>query len=340
MRRPDPGARTLTLACGEYDRTHGLATGAIAPPGVTLEYVALDPGELFERVVRNREFDVAEMSLATYINLIARGDRELVGIPVFPSRSFRHGCIWVHRDGRIRRPEDLAGARVGTMQYQLTLNLWLRGILEEDHGITPDAMTWVLGGQDVPGTRERAPVDIPASVRVELAPPGTTLGDLLAERRIDALFAPHTPEVVRRGVDLGVTRLFEDFRSVEIAWYRRTRLFPIMHLVVIRRDVYESDPDLARSLFEAFCSAKAAAMARLRFTGTLAAMVPWLVEDLEAAEALFGDRYWPYGLEANRAELGTALRWAARQGIAIRPVALEELFAPETLKLQDLALEH
>ena len=326
--------RRLTLACGEYDRTRGLADGTIAPGGIELDYVALDPGELFERVVRNREFAVAEMSLSTYLNLVARGDRGLVGIPAFPSRSFRHGCIWVHRDGRVRDPEDLVDARVGTLQYQLTLNLWLRGILEADHGVRPSDMTWVLGGQDAPGTRERAPVDIPPDVRVELAPPGSTLGELLASGEIDALFAPHTPAIVRAGRP-EIVRLFPDFRSTEVAWYRRTGLFPIMHLVVIRRAEYESDPWIARSLFDAFCAAKAAALTRLRFTGTLAAMVPWLVAELESAEALFGARFWPYGVEANRPELETALRWARRQGIAIREVALEEVFAAETLSLTD-----
>jgi 4,5-dihydroxyphthalate decarboxylase len=323
----------LTLACGEYDRTRALAEGSIRPEGLDIDYVALDPGELFERVARHREFPVAEMSLATYLNLVARGDDGLVGIPVFPSRSFRHDSIYVNRDAGIARPEDLRGRRVGTMQYQLTLNLWLRGILSEDHGVEPSDMTWVFGGQDVPGTRERAPVDIPPSVPVEMAG-GRTLGDLLVEGRIDALFAPHTPDVFRQRRP-EVARLFADPRRTATEWFERTRLFPIMHLVVIRRDVYEADRWIARSLFKAFCDAKAAALARLRFTGTLAAMVPWLVEDLESAEALFGDRYWPYGVEANLAELETALRWAHVQGIARRPLELGEVFAAETLDAVD-----
>jgi 4,5-dihydroxyphthalate decarboxylase len=324
----------LTLACGDYDRTRALADGSVRPEGIEITYVALDPGELFERVARHREFPVAEMSLATFLNLLARGDDGLVGIPVFPSRSFRHNAIYVNRDAGITRPEDLRGRRVGTMQYQLTLNLWLRGILEEDFGVRPSDVTWVFGGQDVPGTRERAPVDIPADVPVEMAPHGSTLGELLVRGEIDALFAPHTPDVfaARRPE---VVRLFPDHRLVEADWYRRTRLFPIMHLVVIRRDVYEADRWVARSLFKAFCEAKARAMARLRFSGTLATMVPWLVAEFEDALDLFGDRYWPYGIAANRDELDTALRWAHAQGIARREVKLEEVFAPETLEAVD-----
>lgn len=324
----------LTLACGDYDRTRGLADGSIQPEGLELTYLALDPGELFERVARHREFPVAEMSLATYLNLRGRGDDGLVGIPVFPARSFRHGYIYVHRDAGIERPEDLVGKRVGTMQYQLTLNLWLRGILEEDHGVRPSDMTWVFGGQETPGTRERAPVDIPADVRVEFVPRGRTLNEMVLAGEIDALFAPHTPAVAREGHP-EIVRLFPDYRDVEAAWYRRTGIFPIMHLVVIRRDVYEADRWVARSLFKAFCEAKAAARQRLRFTGTLAAMVPWLVAELEAAEALFGDRYWPYGVEANRTELETAIRWARRQGIAGRDLAMTDLFAAETMDAVD-----
>jgi 4,5-dihydroxyphthalate decarboxylase len=167
-----------------------------------------------------------------------------------------------------------------------------------------------------------------------MAPPGSTLGDLLVAGSIDALFAPHTPEVfhARR---LEVVRLWPDHRKVETDWYRRTGLFPIMHLVVIRRDVYEAEPWIARSLFKAFCEAKARAMARLRFTGTLAAMVPWLVAEFEAAQDLFGKRYWPYGVEANRPELETAIRWARGQGIARRDLTIEELFASETLDAVD-----
>jgi 4,5-dihydroxyphthalate decarboxylase len=324
----------LTLACGDYDRTRALADGSVRPEGIEITYVALDPGELFERVARHREFPVAEMSLATFLNLLARGDDGLVGIPVFPSRSFRHNAIYVNRDAGVKRPEDLKGRRVGTMQYQLTLNLWLRGILEEDFGVRPSDVTWVFGGQDVPGTRERAPVDIPPDVPVEMSPRGSTLGELLVQGKIDALFAPHTPDVfaARRPE---VVRLFPDHRLVEADWYRRTRLFPIMHLVVIRRDVYEADRWVARSLFKAFCEAKARAMARLRFTGTLATMVPWLVAEFEDAQDLFGDSYWPYGIEANRKELDTALRWAHAQAIARREVGLEEVFAPETFGAVD-----
>ena len=327
-------SRVLTLACGDYDRTRAIADGSIRPDDFELRYEALNPGPLFARLVRDRDLDIAEMSLSTYLNLRGRDDDGFVGIPVFPSRVFRHAYIFVNRDAGIRRMEDLAGRRVGTMQWQLTSSLWLRGILSDDHGVPQSAIRWFVGGQDEPGEHERAPVDIPDDVRLERIPAGTSLGGLLVEGELDAVFAPHIPDVFRAG-DPRVVRLFPDFRTVEAAWYRRTGLFPIMHLVVIRRDVHEANPTLAVGLFHAFAAAKARALARLRFTGTLATMVPWLIDDLESAEALFGDRYWPYGVEANRGELETAIRYASEQGIARRELRVEELFAEETLALVD-----
>lgn len=330
-------SRILTLACGDYDRTRALADGSIRPDGFAIRYLAMNPGPLFARMVRDRDVDVAEMSLCTYLNLRARGDDGLVGIPVFPSRVFRHGYVFVNRDAGIRRLEDLAGRRVGTMQWQLTASLWLRGILADEHGVPQSAIHWFVGGQDEPGEHERAPVDVPPDVRLDAIPAGTSLGELLAAGDLDAIFAPHIPDVFRAG-DPRIVRLFPDFRAVEADWYRRTGLFPIMHLVVLRRDVHEAYPGLAAELFRCFVAAKAQALARLRFTGTLAAMLPGLVAELEAAEALFGDRWWPYGVEANRPELETALRYAAEQGITRRDLAIDELFAPETLELVDEGL--
>ncbi len=325
---------SLTLGCGDYDRTRGLADGSVRPEGFELRYQALNPGPLFARMVRDRDLDIAEMSLSTYLNLFARDDHGFVGIPVFPSRVFRHGYLFVNRDAAISRPEDLAGRRVGTMQWQLTSSLWLRGILSDEHGVPPSAIHWFVGGQDEPGEGERAPVDVPGGVRIEQIQSGATLGGMLVDGTLDALMAPHIPDVFRAR-DPRVVRLFPDFRAVEAAWYRRTGLFPIMHLVVIRRDVHEAHPDLAPALFRAFVIAKARALARLRFTGTLATMVPWLIAELETAESLFGEPYWPYGVEANRQELETAVRYAHEQGIARRKLTVEELFAPATLGLVD-----
>lgn len=322
----------LRLACGRYDRTAALADGTVKAEGIELDISHMGPGELFARMARDRTFEVAEFSASTYLNLRARDDDGLMAIPVFLSRLFRHAFIFVNRDAGIERPQDLRGRRIGTMQYQLTSNLWVRGFLHDDHGLAPEEMTWVFGGQDEPGSRERAPVAIPPDVPTERAPDGATLGGLLAEGAIDALFAPHIPDVFRDGHP-SVRRLFEDYRTVEAGYFRRTGFFPIMHVVVIRRDVYEAEPWVAQSLYAAFLEARTVAHERIRFSGTPAAMVPWLAGDLEDAERLFGSPYWPYGVPSNRRELETMNRYALEQGIAVRALTVDELFAPETLGL-------
>lgn len=324
----------LTMACGWYDRTARLFDGSIRPDGVELSCIDLGPGELFRRVARDREFPIAEMSFSTYLNLLARGDDGLVGIPVFPSRVFRHSYIFINAGSGISTPQDLRGRRVGTMQYQLTSNLWVRGILEDDYGVSPADFTWCFGGQDEPGHGERTAVSIPDEIEREVIPEHQTLSDLLAAGEIDALLAPHIPQCFRDRNPM-VTRLFPDFKAVEAEYHRRTGFFPIMHLVVMRRDVYERDRWVAASLFEAFARAKQAALRRLQFTGTLAAMVPWAFAALEEAEELFGQSYWPYGVEANRGELEAMIGWGRRHGIAVADVAVEELFAAETLELME-----
>jgi 4,5-dihydroxyphthalate decarboxylase len=324
----------LTLAVGDYDRVRALADGTVAVDETALRVVHLHPGELFERVVRDREFEIAELSLATYLNLRSRGDDGFIAIPVFPSRLFRHGYVLVNRDAGIATPADLRARRIGTEQWQLTAGLWMRGILEDEYGVRPEDMIWVIGGQDRAGVRERSAVNLPDGLRVEAPGGGRPLADLLSAGEIDALIAPHLPARFRDG-DRNIVRLWPDYPRVEADFYRRTGLFPIMHVIVLRRDVHEARPALAAALFDAFCAAKRIALERLRFTGTLSTMVPWLVADLEAAEAIFGNRYWPYGFEANRPELETAARYAVRQAIAVRPLTIEELFVPATLAARD-----
>lgn len=327
------GSLELTLACGRYDRTSFLFDGSVQPEGITLSCIGKNPGELFRRMAQHREFPVAEMSFSTYVNLRARGDDGLVAIPVFPSRVFRHSYIFVNRDARIERPEDLVGRRVGTMQYQLTSNLWVRGFLEDDHGVAPSSFTWCFGGQDEPGDGERAAVAIPDDISRVAIPNDALLSDLLVTGEIDALFAPHIPDCYRRR-DPSVARLFPHFKEVEASYFRRTGFFPIMHLIVIRRDVYEREPWVARSLFDAFVRAKHAALDRLHFTGTLPAMLPWVFSDLEEVEKLFPSHYWPYGVQDNRPELEAMLGWAFRHGITVKELEVDELFAPETLDLR------
>lgn len=317
----------LTLACGGYDRTLPLALGDVRPAGIDLTYLRQPVEETFWRMTRHGEFDAAEMSLSSYIIRRSRGDEAVQAIPVFPSRFFRHSCLFVNTESGIERPEDLRGKRMGVPEYQMTAAVWIRGFLEDDYGVKPSDLHWLQGGLEQTGRVEKVPIQIPG---VEITPigPDQTLSAMLASGEIDALMGARTPSSLdgRR-----VRRLFPNYREVEAEYFRRTGIFPIMHTVVIRRDVLDRQPWVARSLYDAFCQAKHRALAHIGDTAALTVSVPWLLAEIEEARALMGDDYWPYGLEPNRRTLETLARYDHEQGLAGRLVAPEELFAASTL---------
>ncbi|HVL69736.1 MAG TPA: hypothetical protein VM364_20935 [Vicinamibacterales bacterium] len=321
----------LTLACWNYDRTSALADGRVRPDGIDLNYLNLPVEETFFRMLRHREFEVAEMSLSSYVLSLFRPDRPFVAIPAFPSRAFRHSCIFVNDAAGIRRPQDLAGRRVGTPEYQLTAPVWIRGILADDFGVPVDAVTYYTGGEEDPGRPEKQPLDLPPRIRVQRIGPEQTLAAMLAEGEIDALYSPRVPSTLRSGGGR-VRRLFEDFYEVERDYFSRTRIFPIMHTVVIRRDVYEAAPWVAQSLYKAFHQAQRLAYDDLRETAALKAMLPWLPAHVETTRRDMGSDYWAYGLEPNRHALDTFLRYSFEQGLAATRLAPEQLFAAETLE--------
>ncbi|MBV9175069.1 MAG: ABC transporter substrate-binding protein [Chloroflexi bacterium] len=318
----------LTLACGGTDRTLPLALGDVRPQGVELNCLRMQPEEVFWRMTRHAEFDAAEMSLSSQVLRRSRGDDALVAIPVFPSREFRHGCVFVRADAQISEVADLRGRPIGVPEYQMTAAVWIRGFLADDYDLAPTAMRWFTGGLYEPGRVEKLAIDIPG---LDLQPigPSQTLSDMLLQGELDAVIGPRAP----RGfpLDRRVRRLFPKYREVEADYFRRTRIFPIMHTVVIRKDVLERDPWVARSLFDAFCEAKARVMALLREPVVLAATLPWLIDEVERTTELMGDDYWPYGVEANRPTLEALLRYSHEQGLAARRMSVEELFAPSTL---------
>lgn len=314
----------LTLACGDYDRTRALLEGDVRPDGIDLTYLRLPVEETFFRMLRHREFDVAEMSLSTYAASLAREDRPFVALPVYTSRMFRHSSVYV-RDG-ITSVDQLRGGVVGVPEFQLTACVWVRGILEEHHGLPADAVRYVTGGQESPGRVEKAPVSVPYDVAA--IPPGRTLSQLLAAGEIDALYTPRVPSTLGAGVG----RLFGDTIATERAYFEATGIFPVMHVVAIRREVYEADPWVAQSLYKAFVAAKDLAYSGLADASALRFSSPWLVQHAEADRALLGDDYWSYGLAANRHVLEAFLRYHHAQGLSPRLLTPEELFAPETLE--------
>ena len=323
--------RRLTLACWNYDRTRALADGRIRPDGIDLNCLTLPVEETFFRMVRHREFDVAEMSLSSYVLSLFETDAPFVAIPVFPSRAFRHSCIYVHAGSGITSPGHLVGRRVGNPEFQLTACVWIRGTLADDHAVPVSSVTYVVGGQEEPNRPEKLRVDLPASIRVERIGAGQTLASMLARQEIDALYTPRVPSTFSTSGG-AIVRLFEDFPAVEREYFRRTGIFPIMHVVAIRRDVYERDRWIAQSLQKAFLAAQRDTYADLSETAALKTMLPWLTAHVEDARREMGDDFWPYGLDRNRHALSTFLRYSQDQGLAKRLLAPEELFAAETLE--------
>lgn len=319
----------VTLACWDYDRTRALEDGTVTVDGVDLTFLRLPVEETFFRMLRHREFDAAEMSLASYVTALAAGDPAFVAIPVFPSRAFRHHGIYVHTGAGIREPGDLVGRVVGVPEYQLTACVWIRGILADHHDVPVASVRYRTGGMHAPGRVEKQALALPPGIDVAPIPPDRTLADMLVTGEIDALYAPRTPRPLREG-NPAVARLFADPRTEEERYAVATGLFPIMHVVVLRADVHARWPWLARSLTDAFGRAKAVTEDRLDEVAANPTMMPWLYDDVARVRGLLGHDFWPYGLEPNRAVLTTFLRYAHEQGLTSRRLEPDELFVPST----------
>ncbi len=324
-------ALSLSIACQAYDRVRALMDGRVAVEGCDLRYLRLGPEELFFRAFGHAEFDVSELSLSSYVMTLARGDAAYVAVPVFLSRMFRHSAIYVGTDRGIRAPGDLKGRLVGVPEYQVTAAVWVRGLLQDEYGVAPSDMRWRTGGLEQAGRREKLPLSLPAGIEIEPVAEGETLAGMLAAGELDAVVAPRAPSCFVRG-EPGVGRLFPDYRRAEQLYFARTRLFPIMHVLGIRRSLLERNPWLASSVAKAFAQAKQIAMAELADGAALAVTLPWLAAELEASRALMGEDYWPYGVEANRPTLEALTRYTFEQGLTQRRVGVDELFAPASVE--------
>jgi 4,5-dihydroxyphthalate decarboxylase len=320
----------LTLACWPYDRTRALADGSVRMEGIDLVYLPLEVEETFWRQARFQEFDASEMSLSSYVKTLNSDQPPFIAIPVFPSRSFRHSCIFVAAKSGIRKPEDLNGRRIAAPEYQMTAPVWIRGILADDFGVKVTDVQHFSGGEEEPGRVEKLKLDLPSHIRYSPIPEGKTISRMLADGELDAFVTARAPSTFYSQPDK-VKRLFPDFVEREKDFYRRTRIFPIMHTVVIKREVYDANPWIAQALYKAFEASKKKALEQLSQTHVLANMLPWLVWHVEEAKSLLGEDWWPYGLEANRHVLDTFLRHHHEQGLSKRRFAPEEIFARETL---------
>lgn len=319
--------KSLTLGCNLTDRTRALHDGTVRPKGIDLNFIPLEIEEIFWRMLRYQEFDVAEMSMSSYLMAKDTGDPAFVAIPVFPSRYFRHSCIFINTDAGIDEPADLRGKSVGVPEYQMTAPLWIRGILEHEYGVEPSDMTWFQGGIEETGREEKLDLDLPENVDISSIGADQTLSGMLERGDIDALFSPRTPSSM---ASPSVDRLFPNFREVERDYYRKTEHFPIMHTVVMREDVYDADPWIARELQKAFAAAKDACMAELRKTNALHTTLPWFHHEFESTRALMGEDFWPYGIQDNESTLERMVEFSSEQGLIDTRLTMDDLFAAET----------
>jgi 4,5-dihydroxyphthalate decarboxylase len=318
----------LSFASCRYDRMEAIRDGDVAVEGVDLNCITLKSGrDVFDRIVEGREFDVAELSASEFISLHGAGDCPFVAIPVFPSRVFRHGYIFINARSGIRTPKDLEGRRVGLPLYTQTAAIWARGHLQHQFGVDLSAITWVQGAVEKAGSHGKPhapPLLVP--VRIEQNDGGVPLGELLARGEIDALIGSRKPEALGHHPD--VARLFPDYRALERKLYETTKIFPIMHLIAMRRELYERHRWLATSLYQAFVASKRAALARMRYAGSLAYMLPWLLSEIEEIDTVFAGDPWPYGIKANRATLKALIQYMFEQHFIAHPIPPEDLFVP------------
>jgi 4,5-dihydroxyphthalate decarboxylase len=317
----------LTLACWDYDRTRPLIDGRVKPEGIDLDITILRPRVAFQRMLDNQEFQLSELSLASYTALKARGNCPFVAIPVALSKIFRHSCIYVRSESGIRMPQDLKGKRVGTSQYSSTGLCFMRGMLQHDYGVTSEDMHWFMGGLNTFVEPPLIPLNLPKAIRLDFLKDGQTLEKMFDAGELDALLSLYIPQSFLKGAP-HIARLWPDFKAVERDYYKRTNIFPIMHTVALREDVHARHPWVAASLYQAFCAARDLAVDGLYDTDALRIALPFLIDHVEETWRVFGKDFWAYGVEANRPTWSAIGQYVHEQGLAPRAVTPEDLFLP------------
>ena len=316
----------LTLACWDYDRTRPLIDGRVKPEGIDLDIKVMRPREMFPRMLEKKEFEVSELSLGHYVTLKGRGSCPFVAVPVVLSKIFRHSCIYVRTDAGIRSPQDLRGKRVGTTQLGSTGIIFMNGMMQHEYGVGLEDIHWFIGGLDSAIARPVLPLNLPDKIKVDFLPADQTLEGMLEAGQLDALFALYIPSIFQKGSPC-IARLFPNYYEVEQDYYRRTRIFPIMHTVVVRDDVHREHPWVTESMYKAFCEARDLAVDGLYDTDALRLSLPWLISHLEETWKVLGKDFWAYGLEPNRPALAAIGQYVYEQGFSPRAVSSDELFA-------------
>lgn len=325
----------ITIATADYDRTRAIRDGRVQVEGCDVTYLPLEAEEVFFRAFRYAEFDVSELSFSSYLLQTTRGDCPYIGIPAFVSRVFRHSGFYIRTDRGIKTPADLKGKLVGLPEYQMTAPVWMRGLLKDEYGVDPRDIHWRSGGQEEAGRDERTPLTLTNGVDLQPIPTDQTLCKMFVEGKLDALVTARAPSVFVNGAP-NIGRLFPNYREVEKAYYKKTGLFPIMHLIGVKKSLVAQYPWLPGSLYKAFCQAKAYAMRDVRELAALMVTLPWVEAEALETMALMGGDYWRYGVAENKKEIEAITRYSYEQGLATRKLTAEDLFAKSTFEVSKI----
>ncbi len=323
---------SLTVACGDYDRVRAIKDGRVQIEGCDVNFLPLAAEEVFFRAFRSTEFDVTELSFSSTMIQTARGDCQYIGIPAFVSRIFRHSSIYIRTDRGITRPEDLRGKKIGLPEYQMTAPVWMRGMMQDEYGVRPEECIWRSGGQEQPGRDERTPIKPIPGLDLAPIPNDRTLVDMFVKGELDALFTARAPSCFVEGAP-NIGRLFPNYREVEKAYYQKTKLFPIMHFIGIKKSLVEQHPWLATSVYKAFVQAKAIAMQEVRDITALNITLPWVEAEALESMALMGQDYWRYGVKESLHEIDALARYSHEQGLSSRLLTAADLFAPSVMDI-------
>lgn len=321
----------LSLGCWDYDRMDALKDGSIVPDGIDLNFLNMPVEETFFRMLRHKEFDVAELSLSSYCVSLMQDEPPFIALPVYPSRFFRHSCIFTSAKSDIEKPSDLIGKKIGVPEYQMTAPVWIRGILQDEYGVDPASVQYFTGGEEEPGREEKMKLNLPEKFSVTRIGPTQTLSQMLLDGEIDALHTARAPSTFYSHPN-DVQRLFANSQQVEKDYFKKTSIFPIMHIVAMRTEVYNKNRWIARSLMKAFEQSQAYAYKRLKVSAALKTMLPWQIDSIESVMSEMGEDWWPYGFAKNEATMATFLRYHHEQGLSHRLLTPKEIFAPETLE--------
>jgi 4,5-dihydroxyphthalate decarboxylase len=315
----------LTIATWDYDRVRALTDGRVHIEGCDVNYLTMPVEECFERAYFHGEFDIAEIGFSPYLIALSQGITPYVAIPVFLSRMFRHSAVYIRTDRGIEGPADLRGKRIGVPEYQMSAVMWFRGYLQDEYNITAKDINWVQAGLENPGRRDKFPLNLPPGFPLESLSE-ETLTEMLADGRLDAVMSARPPPCFIDGHPK-VQRLFPNYRTVEQDYYRRTGIFPIMHAVGIKRELLDKHRWLAASVYKAFQQAKRLSEAEFAESAALKIGLPWINAEYEETSRIMGKDFWPYGAAENYKALSTMARYSHEQGLAVRLLTVEEMFA-------------